>query len=192
MLNDKDFERAAAQLKVPAAHIKAVCEVEAPQGGFDSTGQPRILFEAHRFAKLTGGLYNKTNPDISAASWDRSLYARGANADERNANEHKRLQKAVALNRRAALMSASWGKFQILGENFAACGFATLQDFINAMYASEGRQLDAFIGFVGGDSHKCEALRSGDWKRFAASYNGAAYAQNQYDTKLAAAAKKYG
>lgn len=192
MLTEQNFERAAAHLNCPVAHIKAVCEVEAPQGGFDTTGQPRILFEAHRFSKLTGGVYDKQYPNISSRLWNRALYATGPNADARNAGEHKRMQAAAALNRASALMSASWGKFQILGENFAACGFDNLQDFINAMYSGEGAQLDAFVEFVGGDNRKREALRTGDWKTLARLYNGPAYAENQYDLKLAAAAKKFG
>lgn len=197
MLQETDFERAAARLQAPVAHVKAVAQVEAPGGGFDDKGQPRILFEAHRFAKLTGGVYNASHPDISSAKWDRSLYARGPNADSRNVGEHARLARAVTLNRSAALMATSWGKFQILGENFATCGYPTLQDFINAMYANEGEQLDAFIGYILGDRRKHPtsgltmhgALRIGDWASFASLYNGPAYAQNQYDTKLAAAAK---
>lgn len=191
MLNEADYQRAAAQLGCSVANIKAVFEVEAPGGGFDSTGQPRILFEAHKFSRLTGGIYDQQYPNISSRNWDRSLYARGADADARNAGEHKRLQAAAELNRSAAFMSASWGRPQILGENFKACGFDSLQAFINAMYKDEAAQMDAFVEFVAGDNRKREALRTSDWKTFARLYNGPAYAENKYDTKLAAAAKKY-
>lgn len=191
MLTEDDFSRAAAQLNCRISHIKAVCEVEAPHGGFDSAGQPRILFEAHRFSKLTGGRYDKTHPNISSANWNRALYATGPTPDARNAGEHKRLQEAVQVNRNAALMSASWGKFQILGENFHASGFDTLQEFINAMYRDEATQLDAFVDLVAGDKSMLFALQKGDWKLFARLYNGPAYAQNAYDIKLAAAVRKY-
>lgn len=191
MLNDDDFKRAAAQLKAPVANIKAVCEVEAPGGGFAADGQPRILFEAHKFSKHTRGIFDKSHPNISSPSWNRALYARGANADERNKGEHKRLHEAVLLNRPAALKSASWGKFQILGENYGACGYDDLQEFVTDMYESEAAQLDAFVEFISRDTRLLAALRSSDWKTFARAYNGPAYAENQYDVKLAAAAKKY-
>ena len=191
MLTEDDFRRAAKQLDCPVANIKAVCEVEAPGGGFDKNGAPRILFEAHKFAKLTGGAFNVSFPNISSRVWDRKLYATGKDADARNAGEHLRMAAAGELNRNAALMSASWGRFQILGENFHACGFDTLQEFVNAMYAGESAQLDAFVEFIDNDQMKLNAIRTGDWKTFARLYNGPAYAENQYDIKLAAAARKY-
>lgn len=191
MLTEADFQRAALHLDCPVSRVKAVCEVEAPGGGFDSTGAPRILFEAHRFAKLTGGKFNAAYPQLSSPVWNRRLYAAGATPDIRNGGEHLRLQAASSLNRAAALMATSWGRFQILGENYAACGFANLQDFINAMYAGESEQLDAFIEFIDNDPVKLKALREGDWALFARRYNGPAYAENQYDVKLAAADRRF-
>lgn len=184
MLNDKDFERAAAQLKVPPTRVRAVTIVESPKGGFDSTGQPWILFEAHKFSKHTGGVYDVTYPEISQPRWVPGLYSKGPNADARNAGEHKRLQQAAALNRNAALMSASWGGFQILGENYRLCGFDSVQDFVNAMYAGEPGQLDAFVEFVARQPHLLRPMQSGDAAGFAKGYNGPAYATNKYDRKL--------
>lgn len=191
MISEPAFEASAQLLRVPVSRVKAVCEVEAPDGGFDNKGQPRILFEAHRFSKLTGGVYDQTYPNISSPTWNRALYAKGPNADARNTGEHARLALAVSLKRAAALMSASWGRFQILGENFAACGFSELQSFINAMYKDEDAHLDAFTEFLRGDQRKLAALRTADWATFARLYNGPAYAENQYDVKLAAAAAKF-
>jgi hypothetical protein len=101
------------------------------------------------------------------------------------------LQEAVALNRSAALQSASWGKFQIMGYNYPVCGFAKLQDFIDAMYRDEGAHLDAFIEFVKHEGLTLP-LREHRWADFARRYNGSGYAENQYDTKLAAAWVKHG
>lgn len=184
MLTDKDFDKAAAQLKVPVQRVKAVTKVESPNGGFDSTGQPWILFEAHKFSKHTGGIYDSQYPDISRRSWVPGLYTKGATADIRNAGEHKRLQKAVSLNRNAALMSASWGGFQLMGENYKLCGFDDIQGFVNAMYAGEEGQLDAFVEFVARQPHLLRPMQSGDAAGFAKGYNGPAYATNKYDRKL--------
>ena len=81
-------------------------------------------------------------------------------------------------------MSTSWGKFQILGANHAACGFDTLQQFINAMYDSEQAHLRAFVNFIlhEGLQRHLQALR---WADFAEAYNGPQYALNRYDTRLA-------
>jgi hypothetical protein len=86
----------------------------------------------------------------------------------------------------AALKSASWGKFQIIGFNHAAAGFKELQAFVNAMYRSEGAQLDAFVAFVLHEKLDDE-LRERRWADFARRYNGPGFKANAYDTKLAKA-----
>lgn len=177
VLTEADFARAATAIGCAVPAIKAVCAVEAPRGGFLPTGEPTILFERHQFSRRTGGRFDNAAPDISNPA--RGGYVGGQ-------AEHRRLQRAVALDRTAALESTSWGKFQIMGFNWAACGAASLQAFINASYASEGAQLDLFIGFVKSQG-LADELRDLRWADFARRYNGVDYAANHYDTKLATA-----
>ena len=80
--------------------------------------------------------------------------------------------------------------FQVMGFNFQVCGFSNLEDFYNAMQTSEGEHLKAFLNFIVGNNLG-GALRNHQWATLAAGYNGADYKINQYDTKLAAAYKKY-
>jgi hypothetical protein len=76
--------------------------------------------------------------------------------------------------------------FQILGMNFAACGFADIDAYVTAMCDSEGAQLTAFAAFCqhGGLDR---FLGAHDWTSFALGYNGAGEAANDYAGKLAAA-----
>lgn len=191
MISESDFARAAAALGCDVAAIKAVSEVESRGDGFLSDGTtPRILFEAHQFHARTGGVYSASHPNVSSARWDKSLYATGKDADERGMKEHLRLKEAIALNREAALKSASWGRFQIMGFNYAAAGFDDLQPFIDAMYRSEGDHLDAFVAFV--KSKRLDIpLRDHNWSAFAKGYNGEGYRLNNYDGNLAAAFIKW-
>ena len=176
-LTEQDFADAAGQLECSVAVIKAVCIVEAPRGGFLSSGEPAILFERHQFSRRTGRKFDIAHPHISNP---KPGGYKGGQA------EHDRLAEAAALDREAALESTSWGKFQIMGFNYAPAGFESLQDFVNAMYQSEGRQLDAFVSFI---QHEGLAifLRDQRWADFARRFNGPNYAINSYDTKLAAA-----
>jgi hypothetical protein len=180
-LTEQDFTDAAGKLECDVAAVKAVCEVEAPRGGFLPSGEPTILFERHQFSKRTGRKFDISHPHISNT---KPGGYKGGQA------EHERLAEATALDREAALESTSWGKFQIMGFNYAPAGFGSLQAFINAMYQSEGRQLDAFVSFI---QHEGLAtfLRDQRWADFARRYNGANYAINSYDTKLAAAYAKF-
>lgn len=181
LLTERDFEHAAEALECDVAVIKAVCAVEAPRGGFLPNGQPTILFERHQFSKRTGRKFDAGYPHIS------NTKPGGYKGGE---DEHARLAEAVALDRSAALESTSWGKFQIMGFNYAPAGFESLQSFINAMYESEGRQLQAFVAFI---QHEGLGLflRQRLWSDFARRYNGSNYAINSYDTKLDTAWRKF-
>jgi len=120
---------------------------------------------------------------MSYAKWTRKGYGN-------QIVEIQRLDLAGSLDRDAALQSASWGAFQIMGFNYKLCGFNTVQEFINAMYKGEGTQLLAFINFV--KSKKLDdELRDKDWAKFAYYYNGSGYAINKYDEKMKAAYIKF-
>ncbi len=187
-LTQADFEWAAKKLRCEVAAIKAVAEVESRGGGFLKDGQGKILFEGHIFwrrLKVRGiNPYNhlKGNEDILHPKWTRKYY--------KKLNQHDRLKKAVAINREAALESASWGMFQIMGFNYAACGFSNVQGFINATLKSEGGQLECFVNFILSNKLDDE-IRDKRWAAFAKRYNGPGYKKNRYDIKMAAAYRKH-
>lgn len=186
-LTDDDFARAAKELNVEEAVIRAVAEVEAAGGGFLPDGRPKILYEAHIFHKETKGAHVKAvdrkGTKLSSPSWNRSLY--GASG----IHQHERYENARQLNPDAANKACSWGMFQILGQNHEACGFADSQSFVDAMFSGAPAHLDAFVKFI--KANKLDgALRRKDWKSFAHSYNGPGYAQNKYDIKMAAAYRR--
>ena len=189
-LVESDFRAAAKLLKCDVAAIKAVAEVESSGNGFLSDGRVKILFEGHQFYKYTNGAYAASHPTICYKKWTKQFYAKGANADIRGAGEWQRMNEAIALNRKAALLSASYGKFQIMGFNYAICNFLTVEDFFQAMQISEAEQLTAFCNYV---IHNVldDKMRNHNWAAFALRYNGKDYKKNQYDTKLANAYKKY-
>lgn len=180
-LTDDDFCRAAKTLGCEVAVIKAVAEVESRGNGFYTDGFPVILFERHKFRSFTGGRYNTSHPQISGPA---------GNYGSAGQNQRNKFNLAFKLDPIAAMKSCSWGKFQLMGFNHALCGFATVGEFVDAMKHSEGKQLDAFVNFVI-NTGLSDELRRLDWKGFAKGYNGAGYAQNKYDTKMAAAFKKY-
>lgn len=175
-LTDQDYCRATAQLKCEVASIKAVAEQESLGAGFDSQDRPVILFERHLFHHLTGGIYDAAHPNIS----NRTPGSYGSSA-----SQYGRFSEAFGLDPTAAMQSASWGKFQILGNNFAICGYASVNDFVDAMKESEGKQLDAFCVFVL-HNNLARFLISHNWAAFADGYNGYGYRKNHYDTKIGA------
>ncbi len=191
-LTEEDFERAASRLRCDIAAIKAVSEVEAPKGAFLPTGEPTILFERHYFHRLTGGKFDqKRVPDLPGPLDKYSLISSvksGGYGPE--SIQHKKLDYATQLDRDAALMSCSWGKFQIMGANFRKAGHKTLQSFVDAMYTSAADHLDAFVEFVISE-HLDDELREHNWRGFASGYNGQGYERNQYHLKLPRAWEKF-
>jgi hypothetical protein len=184
-LSDADYKAAADRIGCSVAAVKAVCAVESGPSGFFPNGEPKTLFEGHKFFLYTKGAHAQSHPDLCYPKWTREYYG------DTWAEEYDRLIRAVAIDRTAALMSASWGRFQIMGFNYAACGFRSLDAFVTAMKESEGRQLQAFVEYVV-SSGLGDELRDCRWKDFARLYNGPAYAANHYDTKLADAYTKAG
>lgn len=182
-LTKADYQHAVTKLGCELAAIQAVSDVESKGAGFFPSGRPAILFEAHIFSRKTFHCFDKLHPTISSKSANKKLYV-GGDA------EYDRLANAMALDRQAALLSASWGRFQIMGFNHAACGYATVEQFVGDMFDTEGKHLNAFVEFVK-SSKLTDALKNKQWATFAARYNGPAYAENAYDTKMAAAYKKY-
>lgn len=183
-ITEKGFSDAAKLLNCEVACIKAVYEVESNGSGFLPNGEVKILFEPHIFwIELVRKGIKPIKSDICYPNWTRGKYG-SVNA------QHERLQRAVAIDRDCALKSASWGLFQVMGFNFRACGCKTLQEFINKNIESEDSQLLLFCNFVM-NSNLADELRDKKWAAFALGYNGKGYKENSYDTKLAAAYKKY-
>jgi hypothetical protein len=178
-LQEEDFAAAARALGCEVAAIKAVTQLEAGARGFLADGRPKMLFEAHLFAGFTKHRFDANHRDIATAGWNRSSYAYGE-------REYPRLQKAMQLDRAAALQAAGWGAFGIQGFCYKACGYRSVDDFVIGMFLSEYRHLDAFVQLLlHTNLRAARALRNKDWAGFADAYNGKGYKANHYDTHLA-------
>lgn len=174
-----DFEEVAARLACEWEAVAAVAEVESgPLGGFGSDGRPIILFERHLFSRKTSSQYDTSHPTISNRT--PGGYPRS------QADRWTQLEQAYALDPEAALQSASYGRFQVLGQNYPNLGMANAHEYVAKLARSEKDQLEAFEGFVRANGLADELQRK-DWAGFASRYNGPAYAQNQYDVKMAEA-----
>jgi hypothetical protein len=204
-ITSAQFESAARRLGCTVAQIRAVDEVESgsgwyedvrsnilaldgPGGFIDGPNLPKILFESAHFDRLTGGKYRRSHPNLSTAKWDRTTYVGGQ-------GEWARLHAAMKLDRHAALMSASVGRYQIMGFNHKLAGYATVEAFWDAMKTSETAHLEAFVTFIIssnlGDELRAISTNPETCRPFARGYNGKGYAKNNYHGKIAAALKRW-
>lgn len=176
-LTEDDFKDAANRIGCEVEVIKAVAAVESRGTGFDPEGFPVVLFEGHIFFRLTKGKHEELFPHLCYKQWTRKHYGKTWR------EEKQRLFVAIDLDKEAALKSASWGMFQILGLNYTQAGHRTIHEFYDAMCRSEVEHLKACVSFI--ITNRLHIfLQDQNWQRFARGYNGALYAENKYDIKL--------
>jgi N-acetylmuramidase len=174
----RELEMAANAIQVDLAALLAVAEVEAgTRGLFGADGMPTILFERHLFHRFTGGRWSRSHSSISNPL---------PGGYGKFSDQWPKLRRARELDRDAANRATSWGAWQVLGDNWKAVRFASIDDFVEAMVFPDG-QLRAFVGFIRSTTGLAHAIRIKDAKEIARLYNGPGYRRNQYDEKIAAA-----
>lgn len=183
-LDDVDLPRVAARIGVGEDEIHAVLDVETAGSGFDRGGRPKMLFEPHIFWRELGPGNDRDRAQkagLAYSRWKPGAYPK---------DSYPRLEAAMKINPDAALRSCSWGLGQIMGFNCKNAGYATAADMVMDFLDDEETHLNAMVTFI--QTAKLDRfLRSRDWAGFARGYNGAGFAKNGYDKKLAAAYAKW-
>jgi hypothetical protein len=180
-LSDTDLPRIGYGIGVGEDEIHAFLDVETAGGGYDDEGRPKILFEPARFyAHLSGDARARAvAANLAAPRWGDIPYGP-------QSSQYPKLIQAIAIDETAALMSTSWQIGQVLGENFGAAGYDSVQAMVTDMVnGGEAAGLQAAVNFIKAN-HLDDELRNHQWAAFARGYNGAGYAKNAYDVKLAA------
>jgi hypothetical protein len=184
MISEEKFIACAKRLNCEVAVVKAVAEIESSGGGFITPTQVKLLFEPHIFWKELRKL------GITPIQSDICYPIQGSKPYGKVSDQLGRLQRAMLINKEAALKSASYGLFQIMGFNYKLCGETSVEEFYRKMNISEENHLDFFISFI--ESVKLDdELRLKDWRGFARQYNGSTYWKNNYDKKLEKAYLKH-
>lgn len=158
-LSDLDYLIAAMQLGVSASAIKAVAMIESNGEGFTSTGIVKTRLESQFLSKYQTASGKAPKSFLTFAS-------------------------AYAYDASSAILSTSFGEFQVMGFNYKAAGYTTPQAYYNAVKNSAVSQLNSFVGFVKVNK-LAQYLKDQNWAGFAYRYNGPGYKANNYDTKLA-------
>lgn len=173
-LTQADFCRTARILGCPVESIQAVAKVESGgRGGFDEKGRLLARFEGHHFRKYTNGKYDQSNPNVSYPYSQQRSKPHGYSA----------FNEAFALDQTAALLSCSYGMFQVLGSHFDDLGFQNVGAFIDYLKKGEAEQLDVFVRFCRVNG-LVDELQRVDFAGFARIYNGASYKDFNYDGQM--------
>lgn len=191
-LRKSDIAAKARSVGLLPSLLLAITENESLGYGFYPSGRCVILYERHKFyqyAKERYGIrqvsdWQNKYPNICHPVWDKSAYYGGE-------REWDRFMHASNLDATCAALATSWGMFQIMGFNYKLAGFSTIDEFVNAMNASEQSHLDAAVEFMKNQPVLWNAAKRLDFPTIAKYYNGASYAKNRYDEKLRLANAKY-
>lgn len=167
----KDYVSAAQLLGVELAAVQANAETEAQGSGFMPNGLCTIRFERHimfqQLSKFKG---------LATAQGLAKRYPQVVNpvAGGYSADPYEQYNLAVTIDQSCAMMSTSWGIFQIMGFNFMAAGYANVQSYVADAKVNEANQLKQYVTFVKTylQGALWTALKSKDWSTFARLYNG--------------------
>ena len=188
-LDQWDFGVLGRRIGAGEDEIRAVVQVEAAGSGFDRLGRPKMLFEPHVFWRELGELKRRRAEaqGLAYRKWRSGNYPR---------DSYPRLLAAIAIDRPAALRSASWGLGQIMGFNCKLAGYATAEAMVEAFLEDEEKHLEAMLNFIvsAGLDDELRAIAAlgrastpADWAPFALGYNGSGFRTHGYHIKLAEA-----
>lgn len=191
-LSRKAIFSSALSIGVDPSIVMAIREVIGKPEGFLSDGRPLVTFEHHKFyqyvsqrlGESTAMQWAQKYPNLCSPYWTQTVY-------KNPEGEWDRFDQARMLDATCAMLSSSWGMFEIMGFNYALAGLDSVQDFVSEMNYSEILQHSALLTFIRNQPLFLAALETHDYSRIDRMFNSKhAYAMD-YRTKLEAADRAY-
>ncbi|MFW2011392.1 N-acetylmuramidase domain-containing protein [Acinetobacter bereziniae] len=192
LLKDADLIAGAKRLGVDEIVVRAIAEVESQGEGFlDDNIRPKILFERHRMYHYLSLKKGKAYANQMMQKYPNIVNA-ASGGYKGGSSEYIRISTAKMIDVECALQSASWGRFQLMGENWKDLGYESVQDFVNQHYQSETLQFEAFLRYCEWKSGTIknekitllDALKNHNWHAVFTLYNGSNYKRLGYDAKF--------
>ncbi|WP_051460562.1 N-acetylmuramidase domain-containing protein [Xanthobacter sp. 126] len=179
---------------IPAAALLAVVEIEAEWKAFEDDGvTPCLLFERHVFYReLKERAPDKLGAAVKAGlarqKWSPSTQYKDLGPSKARLAI---LSRARGIDEECANRSCSWGLGQTMGFLAEELGYTSATVMLDRMVAGGvAAQVDMMIAEIKRKS-LVDELQRGDWAGFARAYNGEGYKKNEYDTRLAAACRRW-
>lgn len=180
-VSDSQYKSIAKELGCEEAAVRAIAKKETKGSAYYPNGLPAILFERHKFFKFTkpktgthpyskfSDICNPSGGGYSAPKdWDLGDCA----------YQYGKLLKAAELDKDAAIMSCSWGAFQVLAEYYKEMGYKSPGQIMNQCLESIDGQIQLFIDFVkmkDRETSIIKHIKNKNWEKVAEAYNGKYY-----------------
>jgi hypothetical protein len=180
-----DIDEFAKSIGIEPNILKAITLTESKGAGFFNNGTCKILFERHvfynqvlkKFDKRVANNWMNKFPNLCHPVWSQSSYLGGV-------REWDRLSAATDLDPESALLSTSWGMFQVMGFNYGLCGYENVGDFVADLSSTEKYQIAAITMFIRNVRPLYRACIEKNFNEISKNFNGASYASHGYHIKL--------
>ena len=169
-INDNDYATTAKELGIEKEVLMAIASQESKHASFKAVKQATILFERHKMYRL---LIKKGNTKASVDALSKK-YPSIVNEDSGGHNDmtsYEKLKIAKSIDYDCAIQSCSWGKFQVMGFNYANL-YSSPRELEKAMNMCELQQFKYFVSYLKNTSGMVDALKNKNWERIATLYNG--------------------
>ena len=180
---------AAARHALAPAVLLAIADVESAGKPFATVAgrrEPVIRFEGHYFDRRLRGAQRVRARAAGLASPEPGRVANPRTQVAR----WTLLERASAIDRKAALESVSWGIGQVMGAHWAWLGYASVEAMVEEARSGVAGQIAIMLRYIE-RAGLAAALRRRDWAAFARGYNGPGYRKHGYDRKIARAVARY-
>ncbi|WP_274425809.1 N-acetylmuramidase domain-containing protein [Chelativorans sp. YIM 93263] len=180
--------RFAEDKKIEPAALLAIVEVESAGKAcamVEGRKEPLIRFEGHY-------LDRRLSPEERIAARAAGLASANPGAIHNPPSQLARwrlLERAAAIDRKAAYESVSWGVGQVMGAHWAWLGYPSFEALVEEARSGLEGQLSLMLCYID-KSGLSDALRRHDWTAFARGYNGPGFARNGYHLKLSLAYRR--
>ncbi len=179
------IERVAEKHDLDPAKLQAVAWVESAGVAYwniDGKPMPAIRFEGHYFHRLlkekdTAKLNRAVAAGLAHPSAGRVHNPRSYSA------RYALFNRAIQIDRAAAIASTSWGLGQVMGANWRDLGYSAPRALADTAMNSVEGQVELMARFIV-HNNLSDKLNRGDWHGFARRYNGPGYRRNRYAQKM--------
>ncbi|MGF7404942.1 N-acetylmuramidase domain-containing protein [Campylobacter concisus] len=169
-INDNDYATTAKDLGVEKEVLMAIASQESKHTSFKAVKQATILFERHKMYWL---LIKKgyTKASVDALSKKYPSIVNKSDGGYNDMTSYEKLKIAKSIDYSCAVQSCSWGKFQVMGFNYANL-YSSPMELEIAMNMCELQQFKYFVSYLKNTSGMVDALKNKNWERIATLYNG--------------------
>ncbi len=190
----KQVVNVARRNGVDPSGLLAVVEVESDGKSLEADGRtPRLLFERHVFyrelrKRAPDKLQRAIDAGFAIPKWDRSTQYKDQGTSQRRLDLIARVRQ---VDEECANRSASWGVGQTMGFLAEELKFPNANAMLKFMVdGGIPAQVECMLREIK-NKKLISSINEHDWAHFARIYNGPGYAANQYDTRMAAAERKW-